>query len=146
MLLPFRDACALSGGARRARETWRRALDCKTLSPKASGCCTLQVLTPYVAASFGRVYPGGAPLIDLPAVNQPLLKLIASWEEPPPPAATGVAPLLHLWFAIHPIPTVVLYLPLSLFPRYRSSAFTSKILLEGCSRLATTCSVSAFTP
>ena len=49
------------------------------------------MLNSYVAASFGRVYPGGAPLIDLLAVNQPLLKLIASWEAPLLPAITGLA-------------------------------------------------------
>ena len=49
-------------------------------------------MTPYLAASFGRVYPGGAALIDLPAVNRPLLELIASWEAPPPPPPVAAPP------------------------------------------------------
>ena len=49
----------------------------------------LQVMTPYLAASFGRVYPGGAALVDLPAVNRPLLELIASWEAPPQPTPSA---------------------------------------------------------
>ena len=52
----------------------------------------LQVMTPYLAASFGRVYPGGAALVDLPAVNRPLLELIASWEAPPSPPVVAPAP------------------------------------------------------
>ena len=42
-----------------------------------------QILAPYVAASFGRVYPGGMPLLDVIAANQPLLELMSSWETPP---------------------------------------------------------------
>ncbi len=49
-------------------------------------------MTPYLAASFGRVYPGGAALVDLPAVNRPLLELVASWEAPPPPPPVAPAP------------------------------------------------------
>ncbi len=49
-------------------------------------------MTPYLAASFGRVYPGGAALVDLPGVNRPLLELIASWEAPPSPTPSVVAP------------------------------------------------------
>ncbi len=52
----------------------------RALYAAACKACT-KIACPYLAACFGRIYPGNAQLIDLARATQPLTKLMDEWAE-----------------------------------------------------------------